>query len=140
MKTTSALVLINSNGDILGCHAFGKPKDKGWDFPKGLTDENETDIDAAVRECFEETGLKVDKSVLVDCGVYPHNKEKNIHIFLYKTESIPMFGLNCTSFFERNGKEFPEVDAWMVIPKEKRYLFNKVLQDKFNIIDKYNEN
>jgi bis(5'-nucleosidyl)-tetraphosphatase len=30
-----------------------------WDFPKGHLEENETSLEAALRETFEETGLKV---------------------------------------------------------------------------------
>ncbi len=36
--------------------------DHHWSFPKGHTDPNETNLDAAIRETFEETGL--DKSSL----------------------------------------------------------------------------
>ena len=140
-KITAAIVIIGKAGDILGCHSTGKPKDSGYDFPKGCVEEGETDIDAAVRECFEETNIKVDKEKLIDCGVYPHNKEKNIHIFIYKTETIPAFTLGCTSYFEdKHGKMVPEVDGWMVVSKENRRTFNKVLWDKFEIIDKINEN
>lgn len=137
MKTTSAIVFINSNGDILGCHAFGKPIDKGWDFPKGLVDEGETDLEAMHRELFEETGYKIiNKANIIDAGVLPHNKEKNIHIFVYPTNDMPNIkSLHCSSYFERYGKKFPEVDSFAIIPKIERYKFNKVLQDKFELID-----
>ena len=37
-----------------------------WGFPKGHADEGETPYEAAVRELLEETGLKVEKSLLTD--------------------------------------------------------------------------
>ena len=139
-KITAAVVIINSDGDILGCHTTGKPQDGGYDFPKGCVEDNESDVEGAIRECFEETGIKVNKENLLDCGIHPHNKEKNIHIFLYKTETIPLFGLACTSYFENKvGKITPEVDGYLIVPKERRCVFNKVLWNKFEIIDFFNK-
>lgn len=144
---TAAIVIIDPNGSILACHATGMPKDKGWDFPKGLVGEDESDIFAAMRELQEETdiwlydpnGIWNESYRLIDCGVFPHNKEKNIHIFLYRTAWFPDLNqLKCNSFFELNGKSYPEADRYMIIKKEDRHLFNKVLQDKFEIIDKHN--
>jgi 8-oxo-dGTP pyrophosphatase MutT (NUDIX family) len=144
---TAACVLINPNGDILGCHATGRPKDRGWDFPKGLVGEDESDIFAAMRELQEETdiwlydpkGLWNKSYNMIDCGIHPHNKEKNIHIFIYPTFWFPEIKqLKCNSFFELKGKQYPEVDDYRIIKKDERHLFNKVLQDKFEIIDKFN--
>lgn len=145
---TSACVLVNQQGDILACHATGRPKDRGWDFPKGMVKDDESDIFAAMRELQEETdiwlydphGLWNKSFNMIDCGIHPHNKEKNIHIFIYPTFWFPELDqLKCNSFFEYKEKHIPEVDDYMIIKKEDRKLFNKVLQDKFNIIDKFNE-
>lgn len=139
-KITAAVVLINAIGSILGCHGTGKPKDQGFDFPKGLVEENETDIEAALRELREETDITLCKDDLIDCGIHPHNKEKNIHIFLFKINEFPdVKYLKCKSYFELNGKNIPEVDYFEIIPREERHKFNKVLQNKFELIDKANE-
>jgi 8-oxo-dGTP pyrophosphatase MutT (NUDIX family) len=136
-KVTAAVVIINRDGAILGCHGTGKPRESGFDFPKGLVEENETDIQGALRELREETGLVLSESDLLDCGVHKHNKEKDIHIFLYQTDYFPG-PWKCNSFFELNGHKIPEVDSYMVISKNQRGMFNKVLQDKFEIIDSFN--
>ena len=139
-KITAAIVIINPRGDILGCHGTGKPHDMGFDFPKGLVEPDETDMEAALRELREETSLVLDDNQLIDCGIYPHNKEKNIHLFIHRTEIIPEpNNLVCLSFFTLNGKEYPECDFFEIIPKEDRNKFNKVLWNKFEIIDKFND-
>ena len=137
---TCAVVIINKNGDILGCHGTGKPNGEGYDFPKGCADLGESDLQAALRELKEETGIIMSNEELIDCGVYKHNKEKNIHIFLCKTDTMPMIEkLKCSSYFNFNGNQFPEIDYYEIIPKNKRDKFNKVLQDKFKIIDSFNK-
>lgn len=137
MKTTTcAVVLINKEGDILGCHSIDR---RTYDFPKGCVEPGESDIDAACRELKEEAGIEVDKTTLIDCGTYNHNREKYIHIFLKQVTEFPNLStLCCTTYFERYGKQFPEVDGYKIISKSERSLFNMVLQNKFEIIDKFN--
>lgn len=135
-KITAAVVMIDKDGNILGCHGTGKPKNYGFDFPKGEVDDGERDIDAAIRELHEETSIILSRDNLVDIGVYPHNKKKDIHLFLCKANELPNPKyLKCTSFFELNGKQIPEVDFYEIISKENRNKFNMVLQNKFEIID-----
>lgn len=150
MTTTCAMILINQNGDILACHGTGKPKDTGYDFPKGcVDDENESHFEAACRELKEETGLTIEQleldgltvsEYIIDGGVYQHNHEKNIHLFLCPVKNFPdLATLNCTTFFHtKEGKSLPEMDGYKVIGKKERKLFNKVLWNKFDIIDGLN--
>jgi len=135
-KVTAAVVMIDNDGNILGCHGTGKPKDYGFDFPKGEVEKGEEDIDAAIRELREETSFILSKDSLIDIGVYPHNNKKDIHLFLCKMKELPNpQHLKCDSFFEVNGKQIPEVDFYEIISKENRKKFNMVLQNKFEIID-----
>ena len=140
---TCAVVIINPAGDILGCHGTGKKPNKCYDFPKGCREEGETDLFAAKRELFEEANITLklgEGEELIDCGVYPHNSKKDIHIFLWKVNEFPDLNtLKCTTYFEKDGISYPEVDKYIIIPKSERWRFNHVLQNKFEIIDKYNE-
>ena len=140
--TTNAIVIINKAGDILGCHGYKKPIEGGYDFPKGQNEPGEGDKDAAIRELREEAGIILQyPERLIDCGVHPHNSEKNIHIFLYQTENFPPLDeLVCSSFFiDSGGNKCPEIDGYKIIKKEDREkYFYKVLHNKFDIIDKYN--
>ena len=58
-KITAAVVIIDKDGNILGCHGTGKPKDNGYDFPKGCVEEGETDEFAAARELKEEANIYI---------------------------------------------------------------------------------
>ncbi len=140
-KTTAAVVIIDKDGNILAGHATGKPENTGYDFPKGCVEPGEEHIAAAIRELREETGLNVIETDLIDAGTYPHNREKNIHIFICKMNVLPNTAtLKCTSYFETpDGKRLPEMNGFKIISKEERGMFNKVLQNKFDIIDSYNE-
>lgn len=49
---------------------------RDWTFPKGKVDKGETLAEAAVREVFEETGLKVKLGVPLETTSYPLDKSK----------------------------------------------------------------
>lgn len=142
MKTvTCAMVMINGDGDILGCHGTEKPIENGYDFPKGCRDaDDENDLATAIRELQEETGIiLLDKERVVDAGIHPHNAKKNIHLFIYKVKEFhDLSTLKCTTYFEdRHGRTVPEMDGYKIIKKsEREKYFYHVLQDKFKIIDK----
>jgi mutator protein MutT len=44
-----------------------------WGLPAGKLDSDETDTQAIVRECFEETGIQIDPKNLELLGVYEFN-------------------------------------------------------------------
>lgn len=140
--TTNAIVIIDKFGSILGCHGYKKPLEGGYDFPKGQNEQGETDRDAALRELREEAGLELEfPETLIDCGIYKHNSEKNIHIFLYQVSEFPdLSSLRCDSYFiDSFGNTCPEIDGYKIILKpERTKYFYKVLQDKFDLIDSYN--
>ena len=141
---TCGIVIINSEGDILACHPNGNKKDQDYDIPKGCANEGETDLQAAIRELREETDiyfLDYDHSRIIDCGIYPHNKSKNIHLFLYKTTWFPELSqLKCSSLCKKWGNYMvPEVNGYAIIKKNERHKFMNVLQNKFEIIDKFNK-
>lgn len=140
---TCAVVIINEDGDILAVHPTGNKKDKDYDLPKGCAEVNEFDLFAAIRELKEETDiwiLKDEYYKLIDLGVHPHNKKKDIHLFMYKVHSFPVLEqLKCTSLCEKWGTHVPEINGYAIIKKNERYKFMNVLQDKFELIDKFNE-
>ena len=65
MKISAGLI-ITFNDKILLCHPTNASWVSSFSFPKGEVNEGESLIDAAIRECFEETSLKVRKFQIVD--------------------------------------------------------------------------
>lgn len=55
---TAGIFIINSKNQILLTHATNSPQ-KSWGIPKGLVDNDEEHLDAALREVEEETGIKI---------------------------------------------------------------------------------
>lgn len=113
MKTSCGVIIINEQNELFMGHSTGN---KFYDIPKGLLDEGETEYQCALRECNEETSIDLSNKSLKDLGLFPYNKEKNLHlfiVFLNKNE-IELENLVCNSFFEDfyTKKMKPEVDEF----------------------------
>lgn len=128
---TCGIIITNNNNDILAGHPTGKKYDKEcYDILKGCCDKGEEDLDCALRELNEEAGIILPREEIVDLGVYEYNEEKNIHLFLFRTDEFPnLKKLHCKSYFETaNGKMLPEMNGYKIINKHERHLFYKGIQ------------
>lgn len=115
MKSLSCGILIYDGTKILLCHATGQSH---WDIPKGHLEEGETQIEAAIRECFEETGFLINPEDLIDCGFHEYNNHKDLHLYGYKGPVFPKVEeCKCTSVFThpKHNKDFPEVDDYKYV-------------------------
>ena len=96
---------------------FWEQKDEGaWGIPKGLVDEGETLIDAAVRECYEEVGFKVDPKGLRELGFVKMKNGKEVHAWAYEVGPETKITISSNTFElewpKGSGEisQFPEVD------------------------------
>ena len=96
---------------------FWEHRDEGaWGIPKGLVDEGETLIDAAVRECYEEVGFKVDPKGLTELGFVKMKSGKEVHAWAYEVEPGTEITISSNTFDlewpKGSGeiRQFPEVD------------------------------
>ncbi len=115
MKTNSSgILIINKNNQILGCKANGR-KDNLHDIPKGKIEVGEDSLDAAIRECFEETGLLFFEEELNYCGKFKYLKTKDLHVFIptYKID-INLDKLECQPKL-KSGKMFNEIVDYKLI-------------------------
>lgn len=135
-EISCAIVIKNSNDEILGCHTTGKKwKEGSFDLPKGHQEIGENPLDTAIRECLEETGLdlKNEKSKIIDLGIFKYTATKVLHIFYIEMEIPDLDTLKCESTFtDPWGRERPEVNGYAKIGVTERNLFFKSIENVLN--------
>lgn len=109
-KLTCGIIVITNQNKILLGHSTGNSH---WDIFKGICGEDETSLEAALRETEEESGLKLFEKDVIFIGEYNFNKYKNIALYLHFIESLDLEKLNCTSMVVIDDKKpFPELDVF----------------------------
>jgi len=108
---TSCGVIVTDRERILLGHATRSPR---WDIPKGEAEPGENFADAAARELREETGLGVSPRQLVELGVHPYLRGKDLALFAWVRPQLPEpSSLTCSSQFALpNGTMLPEFDRF----------------------------
>ena len=98
-KEISAGIAIVWEGKVLLAHTSGRNWKSGYGIPKGHVEKGETYIDAAIRETFEEVGIKVDKN-LIDTtentffvNTRKRKNPKTVYWFIAKIDSLDQIGL-----------------------------------------------
>lgn len=130
------VLIINENGEILVGLSTGNDK---YDIPKGQLEEGERHIEAAIRECKEETGLAFGEKDLTFLGHFNYSRYKDLVLYMttIRSTSIQVEELVCESTFTtKDGKEYPELSSFMWMPPEEyqTHMFasmQKVLQTVF---------
>lgn len=136
MKQSAGTIIVNENLEILMGHVTNSMPEI-WDLPKGMVEDNESYIDAAIRECKEEFGINLDKNKLVEIGNCKYNSQKNIWVFMtfVKKDDVDLSSLKCNSMYmDSSSKEHPEIDGyrWMKfsdIPYDCAKSMNKLLHE-----------
>ncbi|OZB98955.1 NUDIX hydrolase [Paenibacillus sp. XY044] len=115
MPVISVGVIITNRKVFLAGHSTGN---KFYDLPKGMPEEGETPAQTACREVLEETGLNIHPDQIKDFGIFPYNRAKNLHLFLWEADPLPpVEEMACTSMFidRYSGKPKPEVDGYQYV-------------------------
>jgi putative (di)nucleoside polyphosphate hydrolase len=117
MKTTTHGVLILApSSELLLCHSTGN---RHWDIPKGIADEGESSVDAAVREAREECGIALDAHALQYVGHFAYRPDKDLELHAVVIDRIDTGRCTCTStFVDRFGRVRPEMDDFRWTPFE----------------------
>ncbi|WP_054025652.1 NUDIX hydrolase [Bacillus sp. FJAT-28004] len=78
----AAIIVDSENRVLLVKHNYGK---YNWEIPGGLSEQNESAQDTAIREVFEETGLEVTVDRLT--GVY-YDPSNDMHHFVFICKAV----------------------------------------------------
>jgi 8-oxo-dGTP pyrophosphatase MutT (NUDIX family) len=112
--TTHGILLLAGSAELLLCHSTGN---RFWDIPKGIADDGETSVAAAVREAREECGIAIDPAALHPLGRFAYRPEKDLELHAALIERIDTAACACTStFVDRFGRTRPEMDDFRWTP------------------------
>jgi putative (di)nucleoside polyphosphate hydrolase len=112
--TTHGVLILSASAELLLCHATGA---RHWDIPKGIADEGESSVAAAVREAREECGLELDARDLHPVGHFAYRPDKDLALHALLIERIDAARCTCTSVFvDRFGRVRPEMDDFRWTP------------------------
>ena len=135
-QTTAGIVITDGEIFLVGHVTNGKH----WSIPKGIIDNGETPIQAAIRETEEETGIIIAPEHLTYLGTHPYRDKKDMALFIYKTDKSllpPTSMMKCDSVVMISDTEgFPEIDqfAYISFSMMEQYI-NKKMYELFTKID-----
>lgn len=84
-----AAAVIVDDGRVLLVRRRVIERELSWQFPAGEVEPGETDVDAAVREAREETGLTVSVVKRLGERIHPATHRKMIYVACEVTEGTP---------------------------------------------------
>jgi 8-oxo-dGTP pyrophosphatase MutT (NUDIX family) len=117
MDISCGMLILNERRELFMAHVTGSSH---WDIPKGIKDDGELPLDAALRETQEETGLVLRSRKLCDLGEMAYLPSKRLHLFALRITACELdpSTCRCTSMFQhwKTGEDLPEADAFAWIP------------------------
>lgn len=134
-------IIFYRDGQILVGHTTGQ---RHWDLPKGKTEGQESYAEAAVRECYEETGFEIDEKDLLLLGEVSYRKGKRLVLFFYTAKYKPEPDeLICNSTYtNKYGRSRPELDKFMYIDVEdcQKYLTERMCKSIIKAVKIFKRN
>lgn len=130
MEISVGLILIKDN-KILLVHPTNAPWTGKHSFPKGLIEMNENKKDCAIRETYEEIGIKIKKSDIKSAspdGVIKYKKKNNIYKKAYYY-IVDVTKYNIPDIIDKNNLQLEEVDdaRFYTIDDAKKVILNRLL-------------
>ncbi len=124
MKTSAGVAIFYNNKILLG-HPTGLPYKNSFSPPKGGVDEGETLLETAIRETWEEVGIKVTENSIENLDspiefLYVNKKGelfKKCFIYIIKINSLSQIGLN-SEVLGKSQLQLSEIDWAGFMTKE----------------------
>ena len=114
---TSGLIVSAPEGWLLG-HSTLTPY---WDLPKGKMEGLEDPLEAAFRECEEETSLDLrrwrDRCIDLGMASYNRKRQKTLHLFRLDLDAaLPLDRCASRTFVVREGQRVLDMDRFAWVP------------------------
>lgn len=108
------ILVVDDVDELLLCHATGTSR---WDIPKGRREPGESELEAAIRETFEETGLRFAPDELLELGRFRYRPGKDLHLFATRSDRFDAARCSCSTHFrDARGRLVPEMDGYARVP------------------------
>lgn len=134
---TAGIFIFDKSDRLLICRATGQDH---WSIPKGHVDANESIINAAIRETFEETGMDLSPFKHHMKKIEPvkyRSKKKELHSFIIHLQTnINVTALHCDSLIDES--ETPEIDKYELVTVKKA--ITKIHETQVKILKDIYEN
>lgn len=140
MENTYGTFIINPKQELLICQPYGTKGINNWSIPKGKSEKDETPIQAAIRECYEESGfdLKPYKKSMKEMGSKTYKtKKKRLHGFYLQLNehiNIKCFYCDCKIL----NREYPEIISFEWCPIQKS--LSRIHEAQSKLLKEYLEN
>lgn len=110
-RLSCGILILNAQRELLLCHVTGQDH---WDLPKGGMHDEESPLQAALRETREETGLQFEAAALQELGRFDYRPKKDLHLFATLMPRFDVASLRCDSHFAQWGtdRRLPEMDGY----------------------------
>lgn len=126
----AGMFLVNKDGKLLVCHPTNHSQNF-WSIPKGKVEDGEYYLDAAIRETYEETNIKLTfaKNVIkMEPQTYSHKKKILYPFVVFEKDNLHLnwdkFEIKCNSNVPQERGGFPEMDdyKWVSLDEAKPML------------------
>lgn len=140
MTVSCGFVIQNIDGKILIVHPTNDYSGEGiWVFPKGMMENDETYLETAYREVYEETNLNL---LEIDGDITPfdisHSYYRTIHLYLFRSKvDLYQYQIYCNSLVENDNDSFYENDDFKFVTIDESLNFLSEREKKI-IIKNYN--
>lgn len=137
LKTTICGIMFVYYDKVLLVHTSDKTEIGYYSIPKGHLKENEKIIEGAIREVYEETGIKVDKNKLGEQYKLKQVNGKTLFYYIYEIKDLKEIGLKHT-IIKKKKLQLEEIDwAGFISIRQAKKVINP-MQSK--ILDTYVNN